>query len=49
MEYTIQVVWCDQFKQYVLLIQDQLTGRYLSLMEYERWIQIIGGIEKPIF
>jgi hypothetical protein len=46
MQYTIQVAWSKEFNQFCLLIIDDDTGEYLSLPEYENWIQIIGGFNK---
>lgn len=51
MNYTIQVVELYNGSNgiHALLIKDDDTGQYLSLEEYEEWIQVIGGFEKRKF
>lgn len=47
MEYSIGVVYLENFNQYCLMIIDTATGNYLTAAEYENWIRHIGGIEIP--
>lgn len=49
MQYTIKVVWSEEFQVNCLIIFDDETGNFLSMRELCEWIEIIGGFEKNTF
>lgn len=47
MNYSIGIVYLENYQQFCLMIIDEATGKYLTAAEYENWVRHIGGIQIP--